>query len=179
MSDSAATEEITELVLSRTRTVPDFPSAGIQFKDLSPLFADPDALGAVIGDVAGRYRGQVDLVCGIEARGFVIGTPVALALGVGFVPIRKAGKLPGPVLSETYDLEYGSATIEIIADALTGRRVLVTDDVLATGGTGAAAVRLLRRAGAQVIGFETILELDELGGRAVMGDVPVHTLASV
>lgn len=172
--------DVREIVLTHTRTVPDFPEPGVQFKDLSPLFVAPSALRAVVSDVVERHRGAVDLVCGIEARGFVVGTPVALGLDVGFVPVRKAGKLPGVTLSETYDLEYGTATIEILPGPFaTGPRVLVLDDVLATGGTAAATVRLLRRAGAQVVGVETVLELRDLHGRDRLADVPVHALATV
>lgn len=169
-----------EVVLSRTREVADFPKPGVQFKDLSPLFADPAALRAVVADIADRHRDAVDLVCGIEARGFVIGPPVALALDVGFVPIRKAGKLPGEVLGQTYDLEYGTATLEIHRDAIApGARVLLLDDVLATGGTAAAAATLVRRAGGEVVAFETLLELSFLDGRARLTDVPTHALATV
>lgn len=171
---------VSEVVLAHTREIADFPKPGVQFKDLSPLFAAPEALGAVIADIAERHRDQVDVVCGIEARGFVIAPPVALALGVGFVPVRKAGKLPGEVMTQTYDLEYGSATLEIHADALAaGSRVLLLDDVLATGGTAAAAAALVRRAGAEVVAFETLLELSFLNGRAALADLPIRALATV
>lgn len=174
---SAATQD---LVLAHTRDVADFPKPGIGFKDLSPLFATPSALRAVVDDIVTRHRGQVDLVCGIEARGFVVGAPAALGLDVGFVPVRKAGKLPGDVLSQTYDLEYGTATLEIQRAALSsGARVLVVDDVLATGGTAGAAVDLIGRAGAEVVAFETVLELAFLQGRAALGETPVHALATV
>lgn len=172
--------DVRDVVLTHTSTVADFPERGVQFKDLSPLFLTPVALRAVIDDVVARHRGSVDLVCGIEARGFVIGPPVALGLDVGFVPVRKAGKLPGLTLSETYDLEYGTATIEIAPGPFEHRpRVLVIDDVLATGGTAAATIRLLRRAGADVVGFEALLELSALHGRDRLADVPVHALATV
>lgn len=171
---------VAELVLAHTRDVPDFPKPGVQFKDVTPLFAAATAFGAVIEDVAARYRGKVDVVCGVEARGFVIAPPVALALDLGFVPVRKAGKLPGEVLRQTYELEYGTATLEIQRGALApGNRVLLMDDVLATGGTAAAAVALIRRAGAEVIAFETLLELSFLSGRDALTDVPVHALATV
>ncbi|WP_018155917.1 adenine phosphoribosyltransferase [Demetria terragena] len=171
---------IEQIVLEQTRDVADFPSPGVQFKDLSPLFASPAAMRAVVDDIVQRHRGEVDLVCGIEARGFVVGAPVALALDVGFVPVRKAGKLPGEVLSETYALEYGTATIEIQTGAIQpGARVLLLDDVLATGGTASAAVSLLRQAGARVRAFEALLELSFLAGRSALEDVPTHALATV
>lgn len=171
---------IHDLVLAHTRDVADFPEPGVLFKDLSPLFASPQALGSAVADIVDRHRGQVDVVCGIEARGFVIGAPVALGLDVGFVPVRKAGKLPGAVLSQTYQLEYGSATLEIQQAALTaGARVLLLDDVLATGGTAAAAASIVRQAGAQVVAFEALLELTFLEGRSALETVPTHALAAV
>lgn len=165
-----------ELVAQHTRAVPDFPSPGIVFRDLGPLFAHPEAFGAVLAEIAGAHRGRVDLVCGVEARGFVVGAPLARELGVGFVPVRKAGKLPGEVLREDYALEYGTASVEVQADTFTGApRVLLVDDVLATGGTAAAAARLLERAGARVVALEVLVELEGLGGRAALGDLPVRS----
>src|SRR6476661_9468477 len=124
---------VTELVLSRIRDIPDFPQPGVLFKDFTPLLADGEAFAAVVHDVAGRYAGQVDVVVGIEARGFIIGAAVAYELGLGIVPVRKAGKLPGETLKESYALEYGTAEIEVHTDAFEpGQRVLVIDDVLAT-----------------------------------------------
>jgi len=137
MTDLAPlTAPIDEVVASRLRDIPDFPVAGVTFKDFTPLLSDGPALRAVVQDISRRYSGQVDVVVGIEARGLILGAAVAYELGVGFVPIRKAGKLPGKTHSAKYDLEYGSAVIEVHSDAFTGgKRALVMDDVLATGGT--------------------------------------------
>ena len=169
---------VTELVLSRIRDIPDFPKPGVLFKDFTPLLADGEAFAAVIHDVAGRYAGQVDVVVGIEARGFIIGAAVAHHLGIGFVPVRKSGKLPGPSLREEYTLEYGSAVLEMHESALQpGQRVLVADDVLATGGTVAATCRLVERAGATVTGIDVVLELTFLGGREKVGDRPLYAIA--
>ena len=138
---------------SRLRDVPDFPQPGVVFKDITPLLADPRAFATVIEALRRRHAGSVDLVAGVEARGFVVGAALAHALGVGFVPVRKAGKLPGETVSISYDLEYGSAEIEVHADAFVGgERVLLVDDVLATGGTAAAAWDLLEQVGADVVG---------------------------
>jgi adenine phosphoribosyltransferase len=166
VNDSAA-EHVTRL----TRVVADFPVDGVQFSDLTPVFADGPALAAVIAALADTDH-QIDLVAGIDARGFLLGSGVALALGVGVLPVRKAGKLPPPVHSQSYDLEYGMATLEVPSEAvvLHGRRVLVVDDVLATGGTAAAAVRLLRRCGAEIVAVAVVLEVPGLGGRALLAD---------
>ncbi len=169
---------IRELVLSRIRDIPDFPQAGVQFKDFTPLLADGDAFGAVVEDIAGRYAGAVDVVVGIEARGFILGAAVAYHLGSGFVPVRKSGKLPGPSLREEYTLEYGSAVLEVHEGALRpDQRVLVVDDVLATGGTVAATCRLVERAGATVTGIDVVLELTFLNGRDTVGDRPLYAIA--
>ncbi len=171
---------IRELVLSRIRDIPDFPQAGVQFKDFTPLLADGVAFGAVVEDIAGRYAGAVDVVVGIEARGFILGAAVAYHLGSGFVPVRKSGKLPGPSLREEYTLEYGSAVLEVHEGALRpGQRVLVVDDVLATGGTVAATCRLVERAGATVTGVDVVLELTFLNGRDTVGDRPLYAIASL
>src|SRR3712207_4470572 len=147
--------------------VPDFPRPGVVFKDITPLLASPAGLaGAVEGLVRAAPSG-VDVVVGMEARGFIVGAPVALALGVGFVPVRKPGKLPRPTVSVTYELEYGTETLSLHADAVApGARVLLVDDVLATGGTVAAAAQLLRGVGAEVVQVAVLLELEFLGGRA-------------
>ncbi|WP_127783211.1 adenine phosphoribosyltransferase [Rhodococcus sp. X156] len=162
-----------EHVRRLTRVVADFPVPGVLFSDLTPVFADGPALAAVIAALAEDAQG-VDLVAGIDARGFLLGSGVALALGVGVLPVRKAGKLPPPVHSQSYDLEYGKATLEVPAAAvdLHGRRVLVVDDVLATGGTLAASVRLLRRCGAEVTTAAAVLEVPGLGGRELLTDGP-------
>lgn len=163
-----------------TREVADFPEPGIQFKDLTPVLADATGLSIVTEALAAVADGA-DLVAGIDARGFLLGAAVATRLGTGVLAVRKGGKLPPPVLSETYDLEYGSATLEIPADGivLTGRRVLIIDDVLATGGTVRAATELLRRAGAEVIGAAVVLELSALDGRGQVGALPVTSLSVV
>jgi adenine phosphoribosyltransferase len=169
---------IRELVLSRIRDIPDFPQAGVLFKDFTPLLADGEAFGAVVEDIAGRYTGAVDVVVGIEARGFILGAAVAYHLGSGFVPVRKSGKLPGPSLREEYTLEYGSAVLEVHEGALRpGERALIVDDVLATGGTVAATCRLVERAGATVVGIDIVLELTFLGGRDKVGDRPLYAIA--
>ncbi|MER6853364.1 adenine phosphoribosyltransferase [Streptomyces flaveolus] len=159
---------IQELLLSRIRDVADYPEPGVVFKDITPLLADPAAFTALtdaLAEVAGR-TGATKVV-GLEARGFILGAPVALRSGLGFVPVRKAGKLPGATLGQAYDLEYGSAEIEVHAEDLsTDDRVLIVDDVLATGGTAEASVQLIRRAGAQVAGLAVLMELGFLDGRA-------------
>ncbi|MFT3899993.1 MAG: adenine phosphoribosyltransferase [Gordonia sp. (in: high G+C Gram-positive bacteria)] len=156
-----------EAIAALTRTTDDFPVAGVTFRDLTPVLADADGYAAVIEALAATV-GPVDLVAGIDARGFLLGGGVAQRLGTGVLAIRKQGKLPPPVRSRSYDLEYGTAALEIPADApdLTGRRVLILDDVLATGGTIVAAVDLLRAAGAEIVGVGVVLELADLGGRA-------------
>ncbi|UNO39010.1 adenine phosphoribosyltransferase [Streptomyces sp. MST-110588] len=157
-----------ELLLSRIADVPDYPKPGVVFKDITPLLADATAFGALtdaFADMCVRYR--VDKVVGLEARGFILAAPVAVRAGVGFVPVRKAGKLPGATLRQAYELEYGTAEIELHADALApGDRVLVIDDVLATGGTADASLQLIRRAGAEVAGVAVLMELGFLDGRA-------------
>jgi adenine phosphoribosyltransferase len=171
---------IAEVVAARLRDVPDFPKPGVLFKDFTPLLADGAALAAVVRDVAARYTGRVDVVVGIEARGFILAAAVAYELGLGMVPIRKSGKLPGETLVREYALEYGTAEIEVGADAFrAGQRVLVIDDVLATGGTAAAACHLVEAAGAVVAGVDVVLELVFLGGRQRLGSRPVHALLSV
>ncbi len=168
-----------DLLNTHTRDIADFPTPGVMFKDLTPLFAAPEAFARIVADIADRHRGSVDVVAGIEARGFIVATPVALALGVGFVPVRKAGKLPGETCSRRYALEYGEATIEVRADAFPpGARVLLVDDVLATGGTAAAAASLVEDAGARVAGVEVLLELEFLHGRDHLGPWKVHTIAT-
>lgn len=160
--------------------VRDFPTAGIVFKDISPLLADPAAFTSVV-DALVEQSGPVDKVVGIEARGFILAAPVAYHLGAGFVPVRKPGKLPGPTHETSYDLEYGSNVLQVHRDAFApGDRVLVVDDVLATGGTAAAAVRLVQQDGGEVVGLSVLMELGFLSGRAALAtshpDVPVHAL---
>lgn len=169
--------EVAEVIASLMREVPDFPEPGIQFKDLTPVLADARGL-AVLTDALAAVADGADLVAGIDARGFLLGAAVALRLGTGVLAIRKGGKLPPPVHNETYSLEYGTATLEIPADGLelAGRRVFVIDDVLATGGTMAAATQLLRVGGATVTAGAVVLELAALGGRAKLPDLPVTSL---
>ena len=171
--------ELTRLITARIRDVPDYPQPGVVFKDITPLLADGEAFRVVIDALAGTY-GPVDKVAGIEARGFILAAPVAARLGAGFVPIRKKGKLPGVTFAQEYQLEYGSATNEVLADAFDpGDRVLVIDDVLATGGTARATADLVLRGGARVAGISVLLELAFLHGRAKLADLPVTALLTV
>ncbi|GAB3099333.1 adenine phosphoribosyltransferase [Lysobacter terrae] len=162
------------------RDVPDFPKPGVVFKDIGPLLADPTGFAACITALAAPWRNlPVDAVCGIESRGFIFGAAMALELKTGFVPLRKVGKLPPPTVGVDYDLEYGSARLEIGAQGLPpGARVLVVDDVLATGGTLDAARRLLEAIGAQVVGAGVVIEIDALNGRMRWPDaaVPLRAL---
>ena len=157
------------------RDVPDFPEKGVTFRDITPLLRDAAALRLACRLLADPFRAQrVDLVVGIESRGFIFGPPVALELGAGFQIARKLGKLPWKTHSEKYQLEYGSAQIEIHQDAIAGgQRVLLLDDVIATGGTAAATARLVERAGGRVIAAAFLIELTALGGRRSLGEIPV------
>ncbi|MFD7895063.1 MULTISPECIES: adenine phosphoribosyltransferase [unclassified Streptomyces] len=156
-----------ELLLSRIRDVADHPKPGVVFKDITPLLADPKAFTALTDTLAELCtRHGATKVVGLEARGFILAAPVAVRAGLGFIPVRKAGKLPGATLSQAYDLEYGSAELEVHAEDLDAAdRVIVIDDVLATGGTAEASVQLVRRAGAEVVGVAVLMELGFLGGR--------------
>ncbi len=175
----ASTTDIAELIRARVRDIADYPQPGVMFKDITPLLADGAALAAVVTALSTGHSG-VDKVAGIEARGFILAASVAIQLGAGFVPVRKQGKLPGPTYAQSYDLEYGSATIEVHQDAFTpGERVLIVDDVLATGGTGAATVELVRKAGAEVTGIAVILELSLLDGQTRLPGVPIRSLLVV
>jgi len=177
--DAQAGTDLAGLIKAKVRDVPDYPQAGVVFKDITPLLADGRALAAVVGALAAGH-GPVDKVAGIEARGFILAAPVASQLGSGFVPVRKHGRLPGPTYAQTYDLEYGTATIEVHQDAFApGERVLIVDDVLATGGTAAATVTLIERAGAEVVGIAVILELAFLGGRARLAARELRSLLVV
>lgn len=166
-----------EIIASLTREVADFPSPGIAFKDLTPVFADAAGLAAVT-DALARAAAGAELVAGIDARGFLLAGAVADRLGVGALAVRKGGKLPPPVLSEAYQLEYAHAVLEIPANGieLVGRRVVIVDDVLATGGTLAATQRLLRRAGADVVAAAVVLELAGMGGRAAVAPLRLDSL---
>jgi adenine phosphoribosyltransferase len=164
------------------RPIADFPAPGVLFRDITPLLGDAEALTRAIDALTAaveRDIGAVDRVLGMEARGFLLGPPVAMALGVGFAPVRKPGKLPWQVASETYALEYGTDTLEAHCDAVEeGERVLVLDDVLATGGTAAATARLVDRLGAHVAGYAFLIELSFLDGRALLGEAPVTSLVT-
>jgi adenine phosphoribosyltransferase len=169
-----------ERLRSLVRDVPDFPQKGIVFKDITPLLADEVAFSTAIDLVVTRFgRGNVDKVVGIEARGFIISSPVAYHFGAGFVPVRKAGKLPWETRSEEYELEYGTETLEIHRDAFSpGERVLIVDDVLATGGTARATARLVEGLGAKVVGIAFLVELGFLKGRDKLKGYEVLSLLS-
>jgi adenine phosphoribosyltransferase len=160
------------------RDVPDFPKAGIMFRDITPLLLDPQALAGAIAAMTEPFRElRIDRVLGIESRGFILGAPVALSLGVGFGLVRKAGKLPYRTHQVSYDLEYGTDTVEMHVDTVEkGQRVLLVDDLLATGGTAAAAVELARLAGGDVIGCSFLIELSALDGRKLLDVDPIHTV---
>jgi adenine phosphoribosyltransferase len=176
----AVAEPSTEWIKGFIRDVPDFPTPGVVYKDITPLLADPGAFAGTIDALAARVpAGRVDKVVGIEARGFILAAPVALRLGAGFVPVRKAGKLPAAVIGQDYELEYRSDTLEIHADALVpGERVLIVDDVLATGGTAVATAALVAALGAEVIGLACIIELGFLGGRGRLADLDAVSLVT-
>ena len=162
------------------RTIPDFPHEGIMFRDVTTLFGDARGFRMAVDQLLHPWMGQkIDKVVGLEARGFILGGAVAHQLAVGFVPVRKKGKLPGKVISTDYSLEYGQATVELHEDALKpGERVLIVDDLLATGGTCAAGIKLVQQLGAEVAGCAFVVDLPELGGRKVLEGLgmQVHTL---
>ena len=170
-----------KVIAGKAVDVPDFPQPGVVFKDLTPLFADGEAFRQVIDSIVAHYGpDSFDVVVGIEARGFVIAAAVAYAAMKGVVAVRKAGKLPRTTLSASYALEYGQATLEVHADAfVAGERVLVVDDVLATGGTAEATLGLVERAGGTVAGFTVLMELSFLGGRERLDGRDVHALLTV
>lgn len=181
MSDDRIGQYLDSLI----RDIADFPSPGVLFKDITPLLADHDAFTAIVQGLAAAGRDEsgatvVDKVLGMEARGFILAAPVALALGVGFVPVRKAGKLPSTAYAVNYALEYGDATLEMHTDALQpGERVLLVDDVLATGGTAAATRTLVEYADAEVHGYAFLMELGFLHGRELLGAAPLHALRTL
>ena len=147
------------------RNVPDFPKPGIQFKDITPLFSHPHLIERIVEDFANQYEGGVDVIVGVESRGFLFGVPLALKLGVPFVLARKAGKLPAEKISHTYDLEYGTATLEMHSDSIQdGQRVVIIDDLLATGGTARATAALVQELGGTVASFAFVIALDFLKG---------------
>jgi len=165
---------------AHVRDIPDYPKPGIVFKDITPLLAAPDAFAATVDALGAPFAGEhIDKVLGIEARGFVFAAPVAYHHVAGFVPVRKAGKLPWEIEREEYELEYGTDLLEIHRDAVApGERVLIVDDVIATGGTAGATARLVERLGGEVAGFAFVLELGFLGGRAKIDRYPVHAVVT-
>lgn len=175
MTDDQLVARVRELI----HDVPDYPEPGVVFKDITPLLADGPTFRAVVDHMAATAPGPVDLVVGMEARGFILGAPVAAALGAGFIPARKAGKLPRETVTGAYDLEYGSAVLEVHADTIGhGARVLVVDDVLATGGTAAATVELIGRTGGEVVGLSFLMELGFLDGRQKLTGQRLDVLVS-
>ena len=168
----------TAVLYSSIRDIPDFPKPGVVFKDITPLLADPVAFSTAVDAIVVSFgRGTVDKVVGIEARGFIVAAPVAYHFGAGFVPLRKPGKLPFETVSESYDLEYGAESLELHVDAFSeGDRVLIVDDVLATGGTARAACNLVERAGGTVAGLAFVIELGFLNGRSQIEDYDYTSL---
>ncbi|MEO6060171.1 MAG: adenine phosphoribosyltransferase [Candidatus Limnocylindria bacterium] len=162
---------------ARIREVPDFPKPGILFYDITTLLREPAAFAEVIDRMADAVAGErIDLVVGMESRGFIFAAPLAYKLGAGFVPVRKLGKLPAETIEVEYDLEYGTATLEIHRDAITaGQRVLIVDDLLATGGTVLGTIELVRRLGGEIAGLSFMVELTALGGRDRLGEFVIHT----
>jgi adenine phosphoribosyltransferase len=178
LSGPSRAHDLVGLLRERVRDVPDYPRPGIVFKDITPLLADHVAFAGAVDAIVNQHgRGTVDKVVGIEARGFILAAPVAYHAGAGFVPVRKKGKLPAQTLETSYALEYGEASIEVHADAFApGDRVLVVDDVLATGGTAEATIELIGRTGARVVGVSVLLELAFLHGRDRLSGHDVHAL---
>ena len=163
---------------AHVRDIPDYPQPGVVFKDITPLLRAPEVFAATVDELSAPYAGErIDKVLGIEARGFVFASPVAYHLAAGFVPVRKAGKLPWEIEREEYELEYGTDLLEVHRDAVhPGERVLIVDDVIATGGTAAATARLVEKLGGTVVGLTFLLELVALGGRAQLGGRRLHAV---
>jgi adenine phosphoribosyltransferase len=180
---SAARRDLTDLIVAHVRDVPDYPQPGVLFKDITPLLADAKAFSEVIDGLASTFgsgTGYVDKVAGIEARGFILAAPVACRVGAGFVPVRKKGKLPAATFAQEYELEYGSATLEVHQDAFApGERVLIIDDVLATGGTARATANLVSQAGGTVVGIAFLMELSFLDGRDKLPDLEIRSLLTL
>ena len=174
------TESVEQMIDRLCAKIPDHPEPGVLFRDLTPLFADGPGFHRTVDALVDAFAGQYDCVAGVEARGFMIAAAVAYASGAGIIPVRKAGKLPRETISQGYELEYGSAVLELQATACApGARVLVVDDVLATGGTAAAACALVEKTGAGVVAVEVVLELPALGGRDRLGGRTVSSLLTV
>lgn len=175
--DKNALSNSLQLARDCIRDVPDFPKPGILFRDVSPLLANAEAMRAVIAEMAKPWRGKVDLVAGMESRGFIFGALLAAELDVGFIPVRKPGKLPFKTESVSYGLEYGTDTLEIHVDACPeNARILICDDLIATGGTAAATHQLIERVGGRVAGYAFVIELLDLGGRTKLANVPIEVL---
>ncbi|HCP33513.1 MAG TPA: adenine phosphoribosyltransferase [Deltaproteobacteria bacterium] len=161
----------------KIRTIPDFPEPGILFRDITTLLSDAEALNETIERFAEHYKNEkIDVVAGVESRGFIIGTPLAIRMGLGFIPIRKAGKLPGPTHGVDYDLEYGKDRVEVHQDAIPeGSRVLLVDDLIATGGTIEGSAKLVKKVGGLIVGYAFVIELTDLKGRERLQE-PVFSL---
>lgn len=172
-------QQAKDSVEEKTRWVKDFPVEGVHFADLTPVLADASAFNQII-DLVANWSEEADVIAGLDARGFLIASGAAVKNKVGVLAVRKSGKLPPPVYSVEYDLEYGKAALEIPATGvdISGKKVFIADDVLATGGTAKAAVSLIEQAGGEVVGFGAILELDELGGRKQLSGLPVFSVAT-
>ncbi|SNU00844.1 adenine phosphoribosyltransferase [Ruaniaceae bacterium KH17] len=171
--------DLADLVQSNIREIPDYPSPGVLFRDITPLLAHGEAFGALIKALAAHYDGRIDAVAGLESRGFILAAPLAVELGIGMLTVRKAGKLPGPVVGVDYALEYGTARMEIRPETVhPHERVLIVDDVLATGGTAAAAIELIESSGGHVAGLAMLMELNELNGRERLAGYEVETVLS-
>ncbi len=169
--------ELGDIIKSHLKSYADFPHSGILFRDFSPLLASGEPFAKLIAGLADHYRGEINAVAGLESRGFILSAPLAVALEIPMIMVRKAGKLPGDILRESYDLEYGSASIEVQPDTVAGLdKILVIDDLLATGGTAEASVKLLEKAGGKVVEILVLMELQALHGKDVLGDVPYHAL---
>ena len=178
--ETGQSEANRNLIVELIRDIPDFPKPGVTFKDITPLLASPAGFAAAIEELVRLAPPDIDVVLGMEARGFIFAAPVALALGAGFVPVRKPGKLPSEVYSESFSLEYGAETLTVHTDAvLPGARVLVIDDVLATGGTIGATANLVQRLGAELVSVSVLIELEFLGGRETVHQLGTEGVSSV
>ena len=169
------TEKISELIATNLKHIPDFPEKGILFHDIVPLLVNGEAFRELIKSIADKYRGKIDVIAGLESRGFILAAPLAYELGIGMIPVRKAGKLPGEVIGVDYNLEYGTARLEMSPDTVKENdRVLIIDDVLATGGTASAAVQLLKKCGGNIQGLVVLMELTGLNGREKLKGIDIE-----